>query len=192
MAMILTAAPAVEPVSLDEAKAHLRIDGSDEDTLVASLITAARIHVEASLARALITQSWTMVLDAWPDDRVVRLPLSPLQSVDEVRVLDAAGDPTVVPATDYFVDAVGSPPRLVRQSGALWLAPGQVANGIEIDFTAGHGNAAADVPPPLRQSIVQLVAHWFGTREPVIVGEPITVVPLGIGALIAPYRGARL
>jgi len=191
MAMILTAAPSSEPVTLDEAKAHLRVDGSDEDMLIASLITAARVHVEAALSRALLTQGWTLLLDAWPG-REVRFPIAPLQSVDEVRVLDAAGTPTVIAPGDYFVDTAGSPPRLVRESGVTWPQPGQVANGIEIDFTAGEGPTGADIPQPLRQAVLQLAAHWFETREPVFASQSVITVPLGVGALMAPYRGMRL
>jgi len=191
MAMILTAAPASEPVTLGEAKAHLRVDGNGEDTLIASLITAARIHVEAALSRALITQGWTLVLDRWPMGDL-RFPLSPLVSVGEVRVFDAAGGASIVPPSDYFVDAAGTPPRLVREHGVSWPAPGRVANGIEIDFTAGEGETAADVPAPLRQAVLLLVAHWFETREPVFAGGTAITVPMGVGALLAPYREVRI
>ncbi len=67
MPLILTAGPSVEPVSLAEAKAHCRVDGTAEDTLIASLIVAARMHVERALDAALIAQGWSLYLDGWPD-----------------------------------------------------------------------------------------------------------------------------
>ena len=66
MALVMTAAPSVEPISLAEAKAHLRIDASDEDALLTSLITAARMFVERTLSLALVTESWSLYLDGWP------------------------------------------------------------------------------------------------------------------------------
>lgn len=66
MPLILTDGPAVEPVTLAEAKAHLRVDGTAEDTLIGSLIVTSRLHVEAAMGLALVTQSWSVFLDAWP------------------------------------------------------------------------------------------------------------------------------
>ena len=75
------------------------------------------------------------------------MPLRPLQAIDEVRVLSADGDPTIIATANYLADTASTPPRLVH-TGAIWPQPGQAANGIEIDFTAGYGDAAADVPAP--------------------------------------------
>lgn len=86
MALMLTAAPGVEPVTLAEAKAHLRREQTNEDVLIGSLIVTSRLHVEAALALALITQSWRLLLDRWPSGDAVELPLSPLQAVGAVRV----------------------------------------------------------------------------------------------------------
>lgn len=190
MALMLTSAPALEPVTVAEAKAHLRIDGSAEDTLVASLILTSRLHIETALGLALITQSWRYVLDAWAEARHVDLPLRPLQAVEEVRVISAAGDPQIVAASQYLVDVASVPPRLVRR--AALPAPGKPAAGIEIDIAAGYGDAAADVPAPIRQALLMLVAHWYEHRDPIEVGAPETTVPRPVGDLLAPYRIPRL
>ena len=88
MPLVLTAGPAVEPVTLAEAKAHLRVDGTAEDTLIASLIVTSRLHVEAAVGLALITQSWSYFLDAWPPGPALKLPLRPVQSIAAVRLYD--------------------------------------------------------------------------------------------------------
>ncbi|HWK38638.1 MAG TPA: head-tail connector protein, partial [Hyphomicrobium sp.] len=75
MALVITSAPAVEPVTVSEAKAHLRVDGTAEDTLIGSLILTSRLHIEAALGLALMTQSWRLSLDAWPNGRELELPL---------------------------------------------------------------------------------------------------------------------
>ncbi len=188
MPLIPISGPAVEPVSLGEAKAHLRVDGTDEDLLISSLITAARVHIEQTLMQAMITQSWRLVRDDWPADGPVEIALGPVQQVSEIRVLDADGSSQIIPASDYLVDTASAPVRIVRAAAAVWPAPTRAINGIEIDFSAGYGDSPSDVPQPLRQAILLLVAHWFERREPVAVGANVVRVPETVGGLIAPYR----
>ncbi len=190
MALVLTSAPALEPVTVAEAKAHLRVTGEAEDTLIASLILTSRLHIETALGLALITQSWRLLRDSWPEGRHVDLPLRPLQGVEEVRVISAAGDPTIIAASQYLVDVASVPPRLVRRSALP--VPGQVACGIEIDFTAGYGDAADDVPAPIRQALLLLVAHWHEHRDPIEIGSPDAAIPAAVSDLLLPYRVARL
>lgn len=191
MALVITSAPAVEPVTVSEAKAHLRVDGTAEDTLIGSLILTSRLHIEAALGLALITQSWRLTLDAWPNARELELPLRPLQSVISAKVFAADGTAEVIPSNAYVVDVGGAPPRLVR-SGGRWPQPEKAANGIEIEFTAGFGDGAADVPGPIRQALLMLIAHWYERRDPIEVGSRETAIPAGISDLLAPYRTVRL
>jgi uncharacterized phiE125 gp8 family phage protein len=192
MPLILTAGPAVEPVTLAEAKAHLRADGTAEDALIASLIVTARLNVEAASALALITQSWSYFLDAWPRGRALTLPLRPVQSVAAVRLYDESGASTTLDPVTYLLDGAGSPPRLVRQGALHWPKPGRNANGVEVAFTAGYGSAAADVPAPIRQAVLMLVAHWYEHRSPVEIGPFADPIPDTVGTLLAPYRPIRL
>ncbi len=195
MALKLLSGPAQEPVSLAEAKAHVKVDHADEDTLIASLITAARIHVETTLSRLLITQSWAWFLDEWPEagatDHLV-FPVSPIAAVDGVTIYQADDSSSSWGSQNYFADLVSDPPRLYRRAGKSWPKPGRVANGIEIRFTGGYGSDGAAVPMPLRQAILLLVAHWYERREPVSLEHPVTAVPLTVASLLAPYRYGRL
>lgn len=190
MALVMTSAPASEPVTVAEAKAHLRVDGAAEDALIASLILTSRLHVEAALSLALITQSWQLRLDCWPDARTLELPLRPLQAVEEVRVLDAAGTATIVPVNQYLTDVASTPPRLVRRTALP--QPGLEAGGIEIDLVAGYGDEPEDVPAPIRQALLLLIAHWYEHRDPIEVGSPDVSVPSAVSDLLAPFRIARL
>src|SRR5690242_12268831 len=104
MPLVMTSPPAAEPVTVADAKAHMRIDTDAEDVLIGSLLLTSRLHIETALSLALITQSWTMTLDRWPKGGQVELPLAPLRSIDEVRVKDERGDPTEVPEQSYLVD----------------------------------------------------------------------------------------
>ena len=100
MPLILTSGPALEPVTVPEAKAHCRVDGTAEDVLIASLILTSRLHIEAALGLALITQSWKLLLDRWPNEPSVAIPIRPVQSITSVRVLAADGTPTTLAATN--------------------------------------------------------------------------------------------
>src|SRR5690242_14642320 len=81
MPSILLTPPAVEPLSLAEAKAFLRVEHDDDDDIIAALIAGARIHVEAQTRRALITQSWRLVRDCWPQDGRIEVRPAPLRSL---------------------------------------------------------------------------------------------------------------
>lgn len=205
--LIRTTEPAEEPVSIAEAKAHLRLDGDAEADLLATLIAAAREVAETMTGRALVTQSWTLSLDGWgdgrPDGGIARpaslmpatrcgrlafpLPRPPLISVESVTTFDVDGAAGVWDAAAYFVDRAAVPGRIVRLRGAPWPMPGRLLGGIEIAFTAGYGDAAA-VPVALRQAILLLVAHWFENREPVPPRTIGTPVPAAVYGLLAPYR----
>lgn len=191
MALVLTAGPAAEPVTVGDAKAHLRIDGATEDVLIGSLLLTSRLHIEQALSIALITQQWRLVLDRWTKRNAVEIPLSPLQEVSAVRVRQSpAAFETLMPTT-YVVDLASKPPRLVW-NGAPRPDPQVAANGIEIDFTAGFGATAASVPAPLKHAILMLTAHWYEHRDPIEVGSTSARIPDAVNDLIQPFRTMRL
>ncbi len=192
MPLLLTSGPALEPVSLVEAKDHLRVDHADEDVLIASLITASRVHLETMLGLAFISQQWNFVLDRWPDSPIVELPLAPVQSVDQLSLYDADDNATIITPANYALDALSQPARLIWHGFAPRPSPGRSCNGIEISFTAGFGANAPDVPQPLRQAILLLVAHWYEHREPVGVAGEVREIPQMIRMLTNSYRRVRL
>jgi uncharacterized phiE125 gp8 family phage protein len=185
MPAILLSAPAVEPVTLDEARAFLRVEHNDDDEVIAALVAGSRIHVEAQTRRALITQSWRITADAWPQDgRLTVLP-APLQALTVARVYDLDGNAQVLDLQAFVPDLGAS--TLVFAPWAL-PAPGRIAAGIELDITVGYGDAAIDVPEPLRQAIRLLTAHWYDNRGLVASGASGALLPLSVAALMAPYR----
>ena len=183
---ILITGPAVEPVTVAEMRAFLRLDDVAEDELVNGLITTARECVEAASRRMLIAQTWRLHGDRWPPDGVVNLSLSPLIAVEAVRVFDAGGVATVVAPTLYRVDAASDPARIAVDQAAP--APGRLP-GIEIDVRVGYGAVAEAVPAPLRHALRMIVARWFENRGD---GPDLAPLPNDLLALIAPFRRARL
>lgn len=191
MSLVMTSPPAVEPVTVTEAKAHMRIDTDAEDILIGSLVLTSRLHIETALSLALITQSWKFTLDRWPKSREIELPLAPLRSVGSVHVIDASGNATTVSDQSYLVDLASRPPRLIWNNSVPPL-PGRAAKGIEIDLTAGFGDSAASVPAPLKHAILMLTAHWYEHRDPREIGQDGARIPDAVSDLIAPFRTIRL
>ena len=192
MTAILRIEPAIEPISLDEAKQHLRVDSTDEDVLIQSLISAARLHLETLTNRVFISQSWTILRDAWPKSNVLELPIGPVSEVEEIRVLEGDDVTLIISPALYLVDTGNVPSRIAMRDFSGWPRPRQVLNGIEIDIVAGYGPAATDVPQALRHAILLLMAHWFEHREPIAMGSGAVMVPGGVDAIVSSYRVARI
>jgi len=204
MSFTLITPPAVEPVTLTELKAHARIDTSADDALAAMLITAARLWAESYTRRAFMTQTWRLSLDAWPESSVVELPRPPLTNVDEITTYDDNDAGTIWGAENYYVDTGNEPGRLALRAGRTWPVPTRAVKGISIDFTAGYGTTASDVPEAIKLAIKQLAAHWYEHRgEAVVMGssrhdavanQTGVNMPLVIQALLDPYtiRSVRL
>jgi uncharacterized phiE125 gp8 family phage protein len=199
-------APAPDrPLSLAEAKEHLRIDGNDEDAAIEALIEAATQAARDVTGRELLHQTWRWTCDAFVDDsgswwagtlqRVrgagspdsIAVPRPPLASVASIVTYDADDTPSTFPAAAYLADTVSVPGRIVLRHGWQWPSNLRAANGIEITFVAGYGTRPSDVPMALRRGILALVAALFEGRE----GD-LAIPPPAVQALWRPYRVARL
>lgn len=195
MSLSLTTPPAVEPVSVETAKAWLRVSHFEDDALIADLIGSAREHVETRTGLALITQSWRERLEDWPRDRLsasglaVQLKRAPLVSVEAVRVRGRDGALTDWNSAEYRVET-GEPGRLVAVLPFALPRPEARGGGIEIDFTAGFGEAPDDVPAPLRAAILHLVAASYGADRG--EGGETPPTPDTVDRLLAPFERVRL
>jgi uncharacterized phiE125 gp8 family phage protein len=184
------AGPAAEPLGLAEAKAYLRIGSDGEDGLVSELIAAARGRIEAAAGIAMIARTLRVQLRCWPagmlDSRVLRLPVRPAGGLAAVKVYDAEDAAETV--TDRFLLEAGRSARLVWTSGRFpW--PGRRANGIEIDYVAGFGEASEDVAEGLRLAVKRLAAHAYHARDAETIAGPL---PEDVAGLIAPWRRVSL
>lgn len=189
MATARISPPLGAPVTLDEVKAHLRIEHADEDAYLESMIAAATAHLEAVTGRKLLTQVWRQYLDGPPPDGLVRLAVEPVRAIVAVRIYDGEGVSREVPLEGMELDRISSPPRLVFSQA---LQPGKALNGIEIDIEAGHGEAAIDLPDVLRRALLLLVAHAYEFRGAVPLADQPASEPAGFRTLIAPFRRMAL
>jgi uncharacterized phiE125 gp8 family phage protein len=184
MPKILNTPPVAEPVSLAEAKAHLRVMHSDEDTFISTLISTARHVIEQRYDLALMAQGWSVFADKWPMQGVFNLPLHPVSSIIDIKIY---GDDDVAATLDpahYYLESASKPARLVLRNGRVFPPPARRVNGIEIKLTAGFSS----VPTVIKQALLIILADLYASRGDVDAGE----LPLAARELLAPYRQVRL
>lgn len=187
-----TVAPAVEPVTIAEAKEHLRLETSDDDAYVDSLITAARVYTEGAIGRRLNNQTWQLILPAFPGRDHITLPGTPLVSVTSVAYLDADGNSqTLSSSTDYEVDTSSRRGRVILRVNKDWPSTYGRWNDVTVTYVCGYGATATAVPEPLRQAIKLLVAQMYEHRVPEVTGSIVSKVQFAYDALISLYRMER-
>lgn len=187
----LVTAPALEPLTLDEVKDHLRLTGSAEDPLLDGLIVAARQSVETHLSRALLTQTRKLWLDRWPRAARIELPRPPAQTVTSITYLDADGVEQTLSTSLYAVYGAQATPGqdaevayIEPAYGQSWPSVYAVPESIRVTYVCGWLTVGA-IPQPIRQAMLLRVAELFEHRE-----EPGNAGP-AIMALLANYRVHR-
>jgi uncharacterized phiE125 gp8 family phage protein len=187
VAFVLVAPPEAEPLTAAEAEEHLRLEAGQGGAAVARLIRTARQHVERVTSRALVTQTWELVLDRFPSSSEIRLGKGSLLEVASVKYLAAAGAlEQTLAAAEYQVDTARVPGRIVRVPGSSWPATADRINAVRVQFDVGFGEAAA-VPEPIRAAMLLLVGHLYEHRESEIVGTITSPLQFAVNALLAPY-----
>ncbi len=196
MALRLITAPTVEPISLVEAKAHLRVDHSDDNTLIGAYIQASRSYVDGKdgfLGRALVTQTWELVLDEFPDAEI-KIPLPPLQEIVSIKYDDTAGVEQILDPAGYSVDDISEPGWVVPVT-AGWPTPIDAINAVRIRFIAGYAPNAdsppdltANVPGSIKAAMLLHIGSFYAHRESIVVGQTAVLLPWASEQLLRPYR----
>jgi uncharacterized phiE125 gp8 family phage protein len=159
----VTTPPLVEPITVDELKEYAKIDGSDEDNILANTIKAIREAMEEYLGRSLIEQTIKLSMDFWPGE-VIELPMPPLISVTQVVLVDESDVETVYASSNYYVETLRSVGRLVLKQGVTYPNnTDRTHGGYRIDYKAGYGTAGADVPQVIREAIKLWCAVYYET-----------------------------
>lgn len=189
MTLKLITAPATEPVTLAEAKLQCRVDAdiTRDDALITALITAAREQCEHEVGRALITQTWEQVLDAFP---TAELPLGrpdPI-TVVSVKYIDEAGTEITLDPSAYYADLDTMAGWVLPAEGTTWPTTNDTANAVRVRFTAGYGAASA-VPAGIKAWILMRVATMYKFREEIAAGASVAALPGSfVDRLLDPYR----
>ena len=173
---------ATEPVTLEEAKLHLRVDIDDDDALIAGLITAARELAEHYTGRAFGTQTLEMALRCFPyccrrndHDRGIDLDMPPVASVTSIKYTDGAGaEQTVAPAA-YSLSLYGLAQRITPAYATYWPISQDIADAVRIRYVTGYTN----LPKAAKQALLLMIGHLYANREAV---GPTTMAEMPMGA----------
>jgi len=163
--LVRVSAPATAPISLAEAKTQMRVESSDDDSIIQRLIDAAVafVDVQGALGKAMITQTWGQWLS--PNPSTVYLSLGPVQSVSAIKYYDVDGALQTATLADFNV--FGTPNRISvsPKSGKAWPVTQTRDDAIKIEYVIGYGSTSASVPETVRHALMMLVAHWYDNRE---------------------------
>jgi len=170
--------PFGEPVSLAEAKQHLRVDGDDEDELIAGYITAAREWVENYTGVALVKRTVTETHPAFGRFFDLRWRPADPETI-EIAYTDADGAPQTVS------EVTMNDARVFPGFNAWWPSI-RTNTDVMVSYTAGYD--AGDEPRGLIQAMLLLVGHWWSTRSAVSVGNAVNEAPFAVEALCAQHR----
>ena len=196
LSLIRQTPPAVEPVTVAEAKAHLRVDTADDDTYIGTLITAAREWCEQYLDRTLVHTQWVMRFDKFPPDGTmdIELPRPPMSlagtTTAVILTFTSETGGTQAYSTDSFrVDRNATPGAVKTLYGQTWPPHLMDDNAISVTWWAGHGSAGSSVPAAIRHAMLMLIAHWYENRSATLgTGAVPQEVPLGVNALLDSQR----
>lgn len=190
MGLKLKTAPVAEPVTLDEAKKHCKIDSVDDDTLITALIVSARQQAEHGTGRALVAQEWELSLDNFPSDSL-EIPKPPLQSVASITYLDADGVRQTLASTEYQVITDELVGRIVPAYSKCWSSCRVQPGSVVVTFTAGYG-AAASVPQNIKSWMLISIGTLYSQREDVMFGLSSELPREFFAGLLDPYRVERI
>lgn len=186
-----------EPLTLEEARLHLRLDavGSPpthpDDEIVSALLVAVREHAEHHTAQAFARQSYKLALDEFPSDGVVSLGTWPVLSVDSVVYSDSDGNQQTLSIGGYYLNNNRKPAVMVLASGAAWPVTASDQAAVTVTFTAGRTDDLSPNPQPTpksaKQAMLLLLGHLYENREAVTLDERYEL-PLGVAALLQNHR----
>jgi uncharacterized phiE125 gp8 family phage protein len=203
MPLQLITPAAQEPVSIWEAKQHLRVDFDEDDALILALISAARQSAEMLTGRQFITARWKLVLDSFPGPSLmgvpagvpftlpghaVLLPKGPVQTVVAINYLDMTGSLQTMPAANYACDLACEPARITPVFGQIWPIPLPQIGAVSVTFDAGYGGPQ-QVPEGIKSWIKLRVGSLYAHREDIaaLSRGRMEAVPF-LDGLLDPYR----
>lgn len=185
------AGPFVEPVTLAEAKHHLRVDVDADDAYIASLISAAREYCEDYLDRTLTTTQWQMKMDAFPQE--IGIPRPPMigsgtaTAVTVTFVENSLGGTAVLSSAEYRVDRDATPGAIRPLYGDSWPSHLSDENSVTVTWWGGYGPSSTDVPSVIRHAVLMLIGTWYERRQ-AVDSVSASELPLGAKALLDSAR----
>lgn len=187
--------PAVEPVTLSEAKAHLRVDGTDSDAEIAAMISAAREWCEQYLDRTLVHTQWVMRFDRFPVDGTddIELPRPPMVASGANTAVSLSytlegGATATYGTSSYRVDRHATPGAVKTNYAGTWPPHLQDDNSVSVTWWAGYGPSGQSVPAAIRHAMLMLIAFWYENRSTVLVGSISKQLEFAVESLLSSQK----
>lgn len=191
--------PTTEPITLEEARLHLRVTPDDDsppthpdDVLIMSLVSAAREYCEEYVRRALAQQTVEVVLDDFPDNEI-QLPFSPIASITSITYIDTDGNQQTLSSALYVLDNDQEPGWVLPLINTEWPETYGVVNAVRVRYEVGYTSAqdspnSRPLPAAIRAAMLLLVGNWYENREAVVIGTTQNTLSFAVEALLLPYR----
>lgn len=185
---VLITPPVNRIVDLVTAKLHCRVDFTDDDTLITSLILAAESYLDGYsgiLGRALINQTWEQSFDSFDS---LRLPVGIASNIASLKYYDTNNVQQTLVNTTYqlFTNEAYSFADLAPTKS--WPSIYTRPDSVTVQWIAGYGPNATDVPAAIVQAIKMLLGHWYENRGTVVMDMKTEDMPMASTALLAPFR----
>ena len=188
----LITAPSVEPVSVDELKAQLRITGTSQNTMLTNLEKAARRIVEDYLRYSIISATWELYLDSFPKTGdCIWIQKSPVTDITFIKYINSSGVLTeIIKDTDFIADYNAKPCRVYEAYGKGWPSPRAIRNAVVVKFISGYATAAA-VPDEIKQAILMLAATLYENPGDEVTGTQVNKIDKNSEWILKPLRAMR-
>ena len=197
-ALTLIDGPSEEPVTRGEAKSHLGVEHSNDDSMIDSLIEAARQACEVETGRQFCLARWEMRLDAFPTSGTQRItvPRPPLWTVESIQYINSDGNLTTFGPTEYLVDKNSEPGRIKAAFDKSWPEARDEMGAVRVTFLAGYApyevgsptDYAHNVPKAIKQAILLTVGDLYMNRENVNIGNIVSDIPGTAKMLLLHHR----
>jgi len=205
----VTTQPTIEPISIEEAKEHLRLDDDIDDIPVLTFIKAARLWAEKYTGRAFITRTVQQYLDSTASildplyegirtgietraySNYIELAASPVISVTSINYYNDSDTQSTWATSNYYVDNVNDLGRIYLRDGGTFPTDLRAANGLEINYTAGYGTSRSDIPSDIKLAMLQYMTFAYEHRGEQEGGTP-PMPPKILSTLLNPYKIIRL
>lgn len=184
--VVVTPATGGEPVTLADAKIHLRVDDTADDALIGSLITACRQHIESVCQLAIGAQTWRLTLDGFPaNNGAVELPGGRVSAVDEVTYVDPLGVAQTLALGDIRIDLDSVPARLTPAPTTLgWPNWQPVTNAVTVTYTVGEA-----APQPIRAAMLLMLGDMYENRQQIVMDSRSALAESPtVKRLLFPYK----
>lgn len=179
----IVTAPASEPISLSEAREHLRVETTDEDAYILGLIQSAREIAEQKTGRRLITQTWQLVRDNFAGR--IQL-LADTSAITSVSYQDTDNATQTLASSVYELRTTALVPEVGLKYSQSWPSILCHPGSVTIEFTVGYGDDTA-VPQPIKQAMLLLIGDMYEHREETSQMK-LETMPMASKYLLSQYR----